>query len=1095
MSMRLPRSSCRLFVALWGTVLHSACASPEGAISGSSSSPEAQAEAAPTAFWNERHAHITPTGDLEWSPREYHFEAGSSPRYIDYLEGDDGRDGKSPETAWKHHPWDPAAQGNAAVEEGSHTYVFRGGVTYRGRLIADESGTKDQPIRLARDPAWGEGPASLAASEAFSGGWTRADASNAPGIPHPEKVWYRDLPSDFPIPRMVWEQRNTEILRIHLARSPNWIRDDLDDVRAGWWSWESVGIAAPPESSTEMNRAADPENLAKTEMDLTGATVWSEWIAVMGTPYAARIEHHDRDEGALYFTGFFEDSNRMEPNNRYFVEDHPGLLDAPGEFFYDADGPFPGRLYLRLPEDRDPNETQIEVGRYLNTIDLRGHSHIAIENLHFRFSDIYDPKVRPRRDPEVHSAAVRSYGASVGITVSHCDFAHLGQAIFLKAYGDGDHLTDIRISDNRISETDHGAINVENSAYFFRTAPGGGTLGHVSILRNKLTEIGFRPERKYHGHALTVLFPETGEIAGNILERIAGAGIFAYGGKGSRLFGTRPFSRLLIHQNKVIDPLLQTNDWGGIEVWQGGPTYVFNNISGNPGGYWHWKHLATLEEEATRDHTSARFGFAYYLDGAFKTYVFNNVAWGKSSTLDSPLLNSAAFQGIHGFLNQYFNNTSFRFAAGMRRQAPVAGRELYLGNLWMDISEIFFWHAKPRDEEADANAEHVGAQEDHISYETLGYAGNVFDATPRTFAVFEGNGRRHRSLEAFSDALEARAPLTSSVGVMTEESPVRDAVAHDFRLTANSAAIDQGHRVFVPWALSNVVGEWHFHASPSQPERIFDEHWKMDETAYSRDHYHDLPRYDLEVASATLDDYIDGTLEDWTRSALRFDGSRFARLPNDSLIEDVPVRIGPKNYRWPGVRRETVDMAENSFILEIVFRADPGHTNGLLVEKAGSSGYRLSIDAAGKPVLEILYGDSVVAARTGTHAVNDGDWHHLLVEVERDEIVPDNRPIRIFLDGEEATGAWNGLMPTKYVQLSNRSDFFVGGAPDKTGLQGAIDFLRVSRGTLEDAYTSYEELYSWQFDGPQFRDFRGIAPNGSGRDAGAFEFVPAEAAP
>jgi len=54
--------------------------------------------------------------------------------------------------------------------------------------------------------------------------------------------------------------------------------------------------------------------------------------------------------------------------------------------------------------------------------------------------------------------------------------------------------------------------------------------------------------------------------------------------------------------------------------------------------------------------------------------------------------------------------------------------------------------------------------------------------------------------------------------------------------------------------------------------------------------------------------------------------------------------------------------------------------------------------------------------------------------------------------------------------------------------RGAIDFLRIARGTLADAKTTIEELYAWEFDGPQFRDFTGRLPADGKRDAGAIEF-------
>ena len=61
---------------------------------------------------------------------------------------------------------------------------------------------------------------------------------------------------------------------------------------------------------------------------------------------------------------------------------------------------------------------------------------------------------------------------------------------------------------------------------------------------------------------------------------------------------TVPFTRILVHHNKVVDSLLNVDDFGGIETWQGGPAYVYDNISGNPGGYRNWDHVLNPNTEA-----------------------------------------------------------------------------------------------------------------------------------------------------------------------------------------------------------------------------------------------------------------------------------------------------------------------------------------------------------------------------------------------------------------------------------------------------------------------------------------------------------------
>ncbi len=168
-----------------------------------------------TFSWQEAYAKVRPHGDLEWAPMPFRFEKRASLRYIDFGAGNDENDGTTKEAPWKHHPWDSQATGKAKLCSGIHTYVFKGGVGYRGELSVREAGKPGEPIRLTRDPAWGQGPAVLCGSERITGwkkGATLAD------IPEPEKVWWADL--NF-APRAVWLVRKEgDFLRIPLAHFP-----------------------------------------------------------------------------------------------------------------------------------------------------------------------------------------------------------------------------------------------------------------------------------------------------------------------------------------------------------------------------------------------------------------------------------------------------------------------------------------------------------------------------------------------------------------------------------------------------------------------------------------------------------------------------------------------------------------------------------------------------------------------------------------------------------------------------------------------------------------------------------------------------------
>ena len=54
-------------------------------------------------------------------------------------------------------------------------------------------------------------------------------------------------------------------------------------------------------------------------------------------------------------------------------------------------------------------------------------------------------------------------------------------------------------------------------------------------------------------------------------------------------------------------------------------------------------------------------------------------------------------------------------------------------------------------------------------------------------------------------------------------------------------------------------------------------------------------------------------------------------------------------------------------------------------------------------------------------------------------------------------------------------------------LNGAIDFLRLARGTLADSKTTIDELYAWEFRGPFLRGFHGPQIGRPTGDAGAID--------
>jgi hypothetical protein len=1043
--------------------------------------------------WETAQARATATGDLEWTPQPFVFASGPSRRYIDFEHGDDRQSGASPNEAWQHHPWDPAATANAAAGTGIQTYIFKRGVVYRGRLVGTGSGEMGNPIRLTADPAWGEGEAIIAGSTSFTRGWTR-EAAN-PALPDPQRVWYQDI--DF-APRTVWLVQGNNVTRLPLAREPNWTVSDPEDVKSEWWSWDYPGsksfdVFMKNERGKELVLGIDTRHLTGPKERYLGAIAWTEFGWVDGTPYPSLVQGFDADQHGIGFEGYLGTarSRKIVRHHRYYLEDKPDFLDDPkGEFWFEKRGKG-GRLHVILPDGQDPNTARLEAGREATLIDLADQHDIAITGLSFRFTNVawnltelpWGEKFALKKD--VYPAAVRVWGGGDRLTVSHCRFEHVNAAVFMKAVTPGHPLDHVAVTDSEIRETDHGGITVQDGIQWGNALPeDGGHLFDVRLLRNHLVRTGQRPPRVGSSNAIDVGCGETVEVAGNIIDQPWHAGVNVHGGKISGNARDIPLSRILVYQNRVIDGIRQGDDCGNIETWQGGPAYVFNNVSGNPGGFRNANWM-TGKDDRNRP-GAARFGMAYYLDGAFKNYYFNNIGWGLSADPWSRVGATAMFQEIISYQNVFFNNTAFRFVKGSRRQAPQAGRDQFLGNIWDGIGDWVFWHTTPAKSVAEGNERDAGPQKDRYALETNAFAGNVFHDITGNLAAFKPSGQWHATLDEARAALRDAGAIGDELGVTDSRSPLRDGAQHDFRLAANSAAIDRGVRVFVPWSLSGTVGEWSFVPVGNDSTRILDEHWDMAPYYFGRDDYHKNPMFDLKAMNATAADHVTGPLEDWTRGALRFNGrDQYAVCSDRVLSQTLNYKI---KYRWDHGGREEARVAsgadfkspqvhQSNFLLEVYFRAEPGATGGVLIEKRAGAGYSLAVNAEGGVTFAL--GDGREAATLSSRvAINDGRWHHVIAEADRA-----GHTLALYVNGRlDHRGP--GL--TGSGSLANAGDLYVGGTPQGRGLAGTIDFLRISLGTLADAKTDIAELYAWEFDGPFLRDFAGHAPVGR-RDAGALE--------
>ncbi len=897
--------------------------------------------------WQEQQATVLPNGDLQWAPEPYVFDAaGQTLRYIDYDNGDDNNTGASTGSAWKHHPFDPAAGGNAAayVGSGPTTYVFKGGVIYRGQISGkdpgddstqDYSGTASTPVRFVYDPNWGTGRAEFWGSDTIPASWVQATSLDAALIPdglhEPDQVWAIDLVAaglvsadgdwytrphsadrrsgvKLPFIGLFRLESDGTVVEQHLARSPNWQEGNDQFALDYWHTWTSFQWPKTESGKTlyKMSQDDDLIDPSKPADYYDGAYFWTQYRNLMGTPIPYFIQDfvdgegntrkaYNPDTGEVKTTGYTANGwDAVTNGTRYMIENMPELLDTNGEFYYDKTTK---HLFLRVANGEDPNTLHLELVNDQGKFAFTHVSHIEISGINFKFID---------------DITISLSGDCQDITISHCNFEHLMDMVIkgdqyrdlqfheqwrsdTSGYFRSD-MEDIRIADCEFRNNWSEGISISLTA---SDQPPFHYLGHIEVLRNNFYNNGIRQRGNVQNAIpqIRLSYPETAEVAGNVIHKNWGSGIMVNGshqGKGEIMPKAFPLSRLLVHHNKTLHTNRANNDYGGLSLWQNGSLYCYNNNVGSAVGHIPgWTNLA----------------YPYYLDAGFKMYGFNNIVWGRS-TDDSDIFRNSTpgYFNVFGFLNHFVNNTVYRQGSGVGGSS--GNRNDTLGNVFAEISNQFL--ANSRGDDPSIIGGGGGGNLSINGIPTLAYGNNVFhgdavggkltstdDGDPDDInadkiadmavqmADYDGTGLRYAQLGIESD--------DQIIGGYGGFGPMSNTNEADFRLTGGSPAIDYGVDYFIPWQLHGCVGEWNFNENHADPQTLVDFSFYMTRAHFNRQMYQYIPSFNLEVVTTngTIDlaDYVASDSEDWVNGAMHFDGAMSASITDAALRADVEIPI------------------------------------------------------------------------------------------------------------------------------------------------------------------------------------------------------------
>ncbi len=733
--------------------------------------------------------------EIKWMPLPFKFTAGKSVFYIDYENGSDANEG-SKTAPWKHHPWDKNAGGKSAATSGTHTYVFKGGVTYRGTLVSDDSGTAAESIRLTTDPSWGEGRAIFSAGYGVPSSWKKTPAADLKTLKFPTeasgKTWEVELTGDF-TPRALWENTASgEKQRLTLARWPNWQIDHEYDHFRQWFRVEkhSQGFPRVVLSAPKALKDKDP-NAYK------GATIWSDHINTSGEfsivgPFPSPVSRYMPESGSIV-THSTHPARYPQTKSPFFLENLPRFLDEAGEWYFDSKS---RKLYLL--SESDPNRSSYDAAQHEIAIDLVDAKFVEITGLALNHNNVpdlnkaYDVENYDRPHVTALCPLIRLKGNCQDITLSHLDLSDsAGTGIANLITEAEDVVKNITISDSSFTNIDNDGIALTRGFTFRNSATNPkARLTGLKIYRNKMDNIGFRCSEMQGGAGIDLNGPEVADIAGNVIQKLSKQGININGGRPmGGMMSTAPETplvRIIVRHNQVKDSIWYKTDFGGIEFWQAGPAYVYGNISANAIGF-------------LSNNKYFHKNQAFYFDHGFKAALFNNIGWSDNQPGSDKPIGDYFIHEIRNRWNEVFQNTAYNLRGFQTHSSEHGEQQFYIGNLMLDMSEQNLSHWRLA--EADS----------------IAYANNISNNTTKNY-YNRWRGDVFQTIDQFRDAIKGNGNMLSTqIGWVSDDPLVESMEKHDFRPVSNSAAIDRGVNVFLPWSLYGNVGEWHFRGQPNAP--------------------------------------------------------------------------------------------------------------------------------------------------------------------------------------------------------------------------------------------------------------------------------------
>jgi hypothetical protein len=576
---------------------------------------------------------------------------------------------------------------------GTTVHILPG--VYRESVHPAMSGSgSEAALYIAED---GPGTAIVRGSEpSASVAWVQltADTIGLPSGVDPTNVYYADLSAwalDGP-PRFVVEldSSGNVAARLPLAREPDWEVATEWKHHEFWWAADGGSMVAGCDPATDPDPNCDTQWRSMTQLtdrtdddepagmepgnlsrlgDLTGATLVAIDTFQGHYVYRRTITAHDVPAGRVTVDRICEhDSGSGNPGlgwgSKYYVENHPGLLDTPGEWWYDVDS---GRLYLWPPTAGNPATMDIEISRRDNGFSFRNRSYITLDGLTVEFvndSAIYQGNWSTHKsiDNTVRNAVLRYANWGVFVEQSVRADAPSGNVI------DG-----FTLEGSEIAHMDTLAIRLidwwENGAdpdLFTHS----GVLNTL-IRHNEMHHLGFRTDGD-NAIGASFSFANRLRFEGNHVHHVAHNGVqFSRSViQSSKTYGFTPdeikTGGILVKDNVFEKACQLTTDCGAIKFWGSAPdNHVFRDVlvTGNTfRDTFGWTYVSEKRRRwmgGTASEVRGTGGFGLYVDHASGIHAYRNIAYntayvgyivyGRWRDGDIVYYNNVAANSLYGF--------------------------------------------------------------------------------------------------------------------------------------------------------------------------------------------------------------------------------------------------------------------------------------------------------------------------------------------------------------------------------------------------------------------------------------------------------------